>query len=205
MKSFQKFAVILDDLHRDFFKRDICDFACQPRFQKSWIWCKNIECDKMPLWNRDKFFSFWREWPSQKWQVLQLLSCTPLSVCSSSSKRKKRFSLFKEFFRLLSCLPWSLNMSFAVLLISMKLIHYMKSIACIRGNTSDNHSTVAQWLEHRSAESEGMRFDTSWGLRIFLCPTLGTRRKQQLFLLWSFSFLFKSFWYFVYVPILLED
>ena len=128
-----------------------------------------------------------------------------LSVCSSSSKRKKRFSLFKEFFRLLSCLPWSLNMSFAVLLISMKLIHYMKSIACIGGNASDNHSTVAQWLEHRSAESEGMRFDTSWGLRIFLCPTLGTRRKQQLSLLWSFSFLFKSFWYFVYVPILLED
>ena len=53
-------------------------------------------------------------------------------------------------------------MSFAVLLISMKLIHYMKSIACRRGNASDNYSTVAQWLEHRSAESEGMRFDTRY-------------------------------------------
>ena len=27
--------------------------------------------------------------------------------------------------------------------------------------------SVAQWLEHRSAESEGLRFDSSWGLRIF--------------------------------------
>ena len=27
--------------------------------------------------------------------------------------------------------------------------------------------SVAQWLEHRNAESEGLRFDTSWGLRIF--------------------------------------
>ena len=27
--------------------------------------------------------------------------------------------------------------------------------------------SVAQWLEHRSAESEGLRFDSSWGLRNF--------------------------------------
>ena len=27
--------------------------------------------------------------------------------------------------------------------------------------------SVAQWLEHPSAESEGLRFDSSWGLRIF--------------------------------------
>ena len=27
--------------------------------------------------------------------------------------------------------------------------------------------SVAQSLEHRSAESEGLRFDSSWGLRIF--------------------------------------
>ena len=27
--------------------------------------------------------------------------------------------------------------------------------------------SVAQWLEHRSAESEGLRFDSSWGLRDF--------------------------------------
>ena len=27
--------------------------------------------------------------------------------------------------------------------------------------------SVAEWLEHRSAESEGLRFDSSWGLRIF--------------------------------------
>ena len=27
--------------------------------------------------------------------------------------------------------------------------------------------SVDQWLEHRSAESEGLRFDSLWGLRIF--------------------------------------
>ena len=27
--------------------------------------------------------------------------------------------------------------------------------------------SVAKFLEHRSAESEGLRFDSSWGLRIF--------------------------------------
>ena len=40
--------------------------------------------------------------------------------------------------------------------------------------------SVAQWLEHRNAESEGLRFDTSWGLKFFLCPTLVTRRKKNL-------------------------
>ena len=30
--------------------------------------------------------------------------------------------------------------------------------------------SVAQWLEHRSAECEGLRFDSSWGLRIFSVP-----------------------------------
>ena len=27
--------------------------------------------------------------------------------------------------------------------------------------------SATQWLEHRSAESEDIRFDSSWGLRIF--------------------------------------
>ena len=31
-------------------------------------------------------------------------------------------------------------------------------------------------VEHQSAESEVLWFDSSWGLRIFLCPTLATRR-----------------------------
>ena len=33
-------------------------------------------------------------------------------------------------------------------------------------------------VEHRSVESEGLRFDSSWGLRIFLCLKLVTRRKN---------------------------
>ena len=37
--------------------------------------------------------------------------------------------------------------------------------------------SVAQWLEHRSAESEGVRLDSSWRL-FFRCPTLVTRRKN---------------------------
>ena len=41
---------------------------------------------------------------------------------------------------------------------------------------------MAQWLEHLSAESKGLRFDSSWGLTIFfLCPTLVTRRKKTSF------------------------
>ena len=42
---------------------------------------------------------------------------------------------------------------------------------------------VAQWLDHRSVESEGFRFDSLWGLKIFLCPTLVTRRKKHLSLI----------------------
>ena len=40
--------------------------------------------------------------------------------------------------------------------------------------------SVDQWLEHRSAESEGLRFDSLWGLRIYLSPTIVTRRKKHL-------------------------
>ena len=35
-------------------------------------------------------------------------------------------------------------------------------------------------IEHRSAESEDLRFDFSWEL--FLCPTLVTRRKSSLYI-----------------------
>ena len=37
-------------------------------------------------------------------------------------------------------------------------------------------------VEHRRAESEGLRLDSSWGLRSFLCPTLVTRLKSSSFL-----------------------
>ena len=45
-----------------------------------------------------------------------------------------------------------------------------------------NLKNMSLWLsdsvvEHRSAECEGLRFDSSLGLRIFLYPTLVTRRK----------------------------
>ena len=30
--------------------------------------------------------------------------------------------------------------------------------------------SVAQWLEHRSAESEGLRFDSSWESDFFFVP-----------------------------------
>ena len=39
--------------------------------------------------------------------------------------------------------------------------------------------SVAQWLEHRSAESEGLRFDSSWGLRNF--SLLHARDKTKTF------------------------
>ena len=40
---------------------------------------------------------------------------------------------------------------------------------------------VAQWLEHRSAESEGLRFDSSWGLRIFSLSHARDKTKKTSF------------------------
>ena len=41
--------------------------------------------------------------------------------------------------------------------------------------------SVAQWLEHRSAESEGLRFDSSWGLRIFSSSRVRDKTKKTSF------------------------
>ena len=38
-----------------------------------------------------------------------------------------------------------------------------------------------QWLEHRSAESEGLRFDSSWGLRIFSLSHASDKTKKASF------------------------
>ena len=40
--------------------------------------------------------------------------------------------------------------------------------------------SVAQSLEHRSAESEGLRFDSSWGLRIFSLSHARDKTKKNL-------------------------
>ena len=40
--------------------------------------------------------------------------------------------------------------------------------------------SVAQSLEHRSAESEGLRFDSSWGLRIFSLSHARDKTKKHL-------------------------
>ena len=40
--------------------------------------------------------------------------------------------------------------------------------------------SVAQSLEHRSAESEGLRFDSSWGLRIFSLSYARDKTKKHL-------------------------
>ena len=45
---------------------------------------------------------------------------------------------------------------------------------------------------HQSADSEGLRFDSSWALSIFFCPTLVTRRKQNIFLWLQFSLTMSS-------------
>ena len=42
---------------------------------------------------------------------------------------------------------------------------------------------VAQWLEHRSAESAGLRFDSSWGLRIFSWSHARDKTKKHLSLI----------------------
>ena len=41
--------------------------------------------------------------------------------------------------------------------------------------------SVDQWLEHRSAESEGLRFDSSWGLRIFFLSHASDKTKKTSF------------------------
>ena len=40
--------------------------------------------------------------------------------------------------------------------------------------------SVAQWLDHRNAESEGLRFDTSWGPRIFSLSHARDKTKKHL-------------------------
>ena len=42
--------------------------------------------------------------------------------------------------------------------------------------------SVVQWTEHRSAESEGLMFDSSWGLRIFSLSHARKKTKKHLFL-----------------------
>ena len=46
--------------------------------------------------------------------------------------------------------------------------------------------SVAQWLEHRSAVSEGLRFDSSWGLRIFSLSHARDKTKKNLSLHFDF-------------------
>ena len=41
--------------------------------------------------------------------------------------------------------------------------------------------SVAQWLEHRSAESESLRFDSSWGLKIFSLSHTRDKTKKTYF------------------------
>ena len=41
--------------------------------------------------------------------------------------------------------------------------------------------SVAQWLEHRSAESEGLRFDFSWILKIFSLSHARDKTKKTYF------------------------
>ena len=43
--------------------------------------------------------------------------------------------------------------------------------------------SVAQWLEHWSAESEGLRFVFSWGIRIFSLSHVRDKTKKHLSLL----------------------
>ena len=44
-------------------------------------------------------------------------------------------------------------------------------------------ASVAQWLELRSAESEGLRFDSSWALRIFSLSHARDKTKKHLSLI----------------------
>ena len=45
--------------------------------------------------------------------------------------------------------------------------------------------SVVQWTEHRSTESEGLMFDSSWGLRIFPLSHAREKTKKHLFLYFS--------------------
>ena len=50
--------------------------------------------------------------------------------------------------------------------------------------------SVAQWLEHRSAESKGLRFDSSWGLKFFSLSHARDKTKKNLSL--SIIYLLKT-------------
>ena len=64
-----------------------------------------------------------------------------------------------------------------ILFKSKWLILYAGRVSCeLRNRPRSPWSLCGSVEEHRSAESDGLRLDSSWGLRIFLCPTLVPRR-----------------------------
>ena len=65
---------------------------------------------------------------------------------------------------------------------------YAGRVSCeLRNRPRSPWSLCSSVEEHRSAESDGLRLDSSWGLRIFLCPTLVTRRITSFSNIWIVS------------------
>ena len=100
-----------------------------------------------------------------------------------STRYDKRKNIFLYFFTELKTyhlLFLSTNVTLSTLLIlavcRTRVIHELHK------TPSSPWSICSSVVEHQSAESEGLRVDSSWGLRIFyfLCPTLVTRRKTSL-------------------------
>ena len=72
-----------------------------------------------------------------------------------------------------SLLFLSKNITLATLLI--QAVRRTRVIGAHRG------VSVVQWLEYRSGESEGLRFDSSWGLRIFSSSRVRDKTKKTSF------------------------
>ena len=50
-----------------------------------------------------------------------------------------------------------------------------------------HHGLRGSVVEHRDVEFEGLRFDSSWRFRIFLCPTARDETEKHIFI-FLFSF-----------------
>ena len=72
-------------------------------------------------------------------------------------------------------------------LLQQKTLKTTKTLNDSRGTLLAHRGvSVAQWLKRRSPESEGLRFDSSWGLRIFSLSHVRDKTNKNLSLHFDF-------------------
>ena len=126
----------------------------------------------------------WLEHRSADSEGLRFDSLRGLRMFSLSHSRDKKKKHLSPFLYRAKNLP-------SLLFLSTNITHYAFDItdpssmqdACHMNFVVDlahRGFSVVQWLEHRSADSEGLRFDSSRGLRIFSLSHACHKTKKHL-------------------------